>query len=406
MISLILVSSKYALLFLEKVGCLIDCDVNIPLKYNKLIDGLLLDLMYILFCTRVWFLYFHLRSSSIITESKWWKLISDQQYEQRNFFLKHRTTPFGSFGKLKKYLCLGYIILAIIEFITNYFLPIDYYGFVNSFWLSLMMIFMIVILYKMPNYDNFLIRKELIIQVSIWIFAAMWFTFVILSQLQRHYVIFATLSQFVAMFGSMAVMFCMVLYPLYKFNHDKNAFAVSENIRTNTEKKGKDGVKRVMAWSEYVGKNKDNFNGFMEHLSKEWAVENLCFILETMQFKHKWKSDELEKIGYYFELPSDLPLSDIVYVNVDGSNNDNDMIKQIIMLTDKYVNDRADLCINVSYNIRNQILIKVNKLRDKSDGDENVDILGEQKDELFLIFDDSLKEIAYLLDDAWRRFNH
>ena len=79
-----------------------------------------------------------------------------------------------------------------------------------------MMIFMIVILYKMPKYDNFLIRKELIIEVSIWMFEAGWFTVVILFELQRNYVIFATMSQYLAMMGSMGVMYYIILYPLKK----------------------------------------------------------------------------------------------------------------------------------------------------------------------------------------------
>ena len=85
-----------------------------------------------------------------------------------------------------------------------------------------MMIFMIIILYKMPEYDNFLIRKELIIEVPIWIVAAVWFVIVILFELQRNYVIIATLSQFAAMWGSMGVMYCIILYPLRKLNRDNN----------------------------------------------------------------------------------------------------------------------------------------------------------------------------------------
>ena len=252
----------------------------------------------------------------------------------------------------------------------------------------------------MPKYDNFLIRKELIIEVSIWIVAAVWFTIVILSELQRNYVIVATLSQFVAMLGSMGVMYCTILYPLRKLSRDNN----DRNSGTPSTPSS-ETISKTMAWTEYVTQSKDNFNKFMQHLTKEWAVENLCFILEIMQFKQKWMENgqgsgsvvDDDKIGYYFELSQDLPRSDIVYLK-QGEDEDGNMKQQILLLSEKYITDRADLCVNISYITRMVIFNKIDELKNENE------LSAEKKGELLLLFDGSLKEIAKLLDDAWRRF--
>ena len=136
-----------------------------------------------------------------------------------------------------------------------------------------------------------------------------------------------------------------------------------------------------MFWTVYVNAVSDdkNWNKFMRHLIKEFAVENLCFVLEAIQFKTQLivEPDKLFKkknqteddkqsnnnnnsvhnvfvndknIGWFMKLPNGLPQSSIIV------NSKRNYIEQIDKIYEKYIANDALLQINISFEAREEFM--------------------------------------------------
>ena len=153
-------------------------------------------------------------------------------------------------------------------------------------------------------------------------------------------------------------------------------------------------------------------------------MENLCFILEAMQFKQQFIPNldtllkdrykyEDDTVGWIIKLPNSLPSSSIV------EKQDN-YEEQIILLYNKYIKSDADLSINISYDTRKNFMsdksqvIGHGKNRYDNDGNGLVQSNGKEhnekekyveiRDKMLKIFDGALCDIDSNLAASFIRF--
>eukprot|EP01084_Bolivina_argentea_P049554 91125_1 len=364
--------------------CVLTFCKSIPQQISKIIITSFLYGLYLTSSVRVWLLYFNLRWSEEIKLSEWVKQINISSIEN-NFFLKYKSTPIGSFKKMKWYILIFYFILiSIFSAIVCY--DVSLFAEMNGVSIFMVFTFQIVILYRTKN-DVFYIRKEMVICTAIWLMIAAYYAITIPLKLHDKYMFVTILTPYIAFIGGILINAASILYPLYHL-HNMN---FTEGIRLS------EAGNCSLLWTEYVSSCRNNFDNFMNHLVKEYSVENLLFILEVMQFKAKNFDDtSLNKainkdtnVGYYLHLPSDITKSTIIY----GKETIHPL-QQILSLYNKYIIRGAPLQVNISYSACSEIEIEINSvIMNKNNFKFNP-----------LIFDSAVIEIVSLVNDSWCRY--
>eukprot|EP01084_Bolivina_argentea_P097276 174896_1 len=355
--------------------CLLPICHQISNKVVIISDTILLDGIYITMVLRVWLLYFNLHWSKKITNSEWHKRIN-KQATTNNVFLKYKST-LGSFNFMKWAALILYIfIVGVSAFIVAF--DVSAFGKFNGAKLFVTVIFQVYILYKTPQNDVWKIKKELTMLLSIWCFAGLYFGVSVPLQLSDQFIEFAILSPYISFISCLTMTCVAVLYPIRQFEQGPDTLKLAKSPSVNMKD----------SWSGYVCKSNGHFERFMQHLQKEWSLENCLFIIEVMQFKDN-NSTNNDDIGYYLQLPKDIPKSEIVY-----GENENIPVQQMFGLYDKYVKNGSDFELNISYKHRMDVITKISEATLNKDNFQfNV-----------LIFDDCLMEISRLMNDSWHRY--
>ena len=142
------------------------------------------------------------------------------------------------------------------------------------------------------------------------------------------------------------------------------------------------------------------FESFMQHLSREFSMENLLSLVEFLQFQ-KYVAEE---IGYYDKddaekilcdelvLSKEVPLSGIVY------DEEMDLKNKAYAIYTKYIDNRAEYSINISYLVRQKLV----NLMDNYENWMGNDVLTDV--ELMNIFAGACREIKRLMNDSYQRF--
>ena len=160
----------------------------------------------------------------------------------------------------------------------------------------------------------------------------------------------------------------------------------------------------------------DLFDSFMQHLIREFSMENLLAIIEFTQFKNHAKetfniNDDNEKVGDIIDytFASTVPLSDIVYNGgMKGKSSKKKTggteIERVRMfkikaykLYGKYVKWGSEFEVNISHRVR----VKLDELMgsyDKWIGSDSSEM------EVVDIFDAASTELGSLLRDSLKRF--
>ena len=109
-----------------------------------------------------------------------------------------------------------------------------------------------------------------------------------------------------------------------------------------------------------------------------------------------------DKAECHFEVPGVVPNSDIIHM----CQHQADVKQQALFLSDKYIQDLADSCINVPFVMKMDILTKMDGSKSAADDghEENAKVSANNRSKLQWIFNDNLEETAGLLDDAGGAF--
>eukprot|EP01084_Bolivina_argentea_P224363 379421_1 len=144
----------------------------------------------------------------------------------------------------------------------------------------------------------------------------------------------------------------------------------STGTRVRLKTDGNDKHTHVRSWQRYVNDCEDDtkFNTFVRHLTREFATENIYFILEIIQYKRQFMSDHAiqtylgnkvyvcdANAGWIMKLPCCLPQS-LIIKKYKGQ-----FVKQIEQFYRKYVAWEATMAINMSYESRKKFMTQMNK---------------------------------------------
>ena len=397
---------------------------------------------FVLITCRVWLLYFDLKFGEAILAYSWWETVVN---DHRNWWIQNKRT----YGSFKRYIYKRVIIFISIWWLIiclgAYYLPTMYLLSVtiipDSFWC-----FMVYLFCKMPkHYDVFYIRKEINRLVIFYIFPTAWYAVTRGGEIDSKYLIISWISGYLIVPISCAITAIITLLPYYENKTIRRQASVMAQIKENSTSNMDTCPYYGNLWVLYVNSCDDDnhWNQFMQHLIREIAVENLCFVLECIQFKQqlikkfypdykaqKSKSDKVDdnvnkdedddqKIGWIIPLPPCLPSCSIITDNIDRPR------AQIYEIYMKYIHDDARLLVNISYESRSKFIHdidhkfgiiqewnKVDRHRDRIQspsapeevGANNANGDGTDDRELLKIFDSLLCDVCENLNGAFYRF--
>ena len=343
---------------------------------------------------RVWLLFYDLKHGKAILSHEWWSTISDE----KDWFIRNKNR-YGSFRKFLWKPTIIIIISLLSMGISLSFVPEKIainarqitLGLNNLYW-----IFLVFLFCKMPKeYDTLLIRKEINRLVIFYAFSTVWYTISTQTIEKTVPYIAYWYNVFYTYLFTIVISAMVTLWPHYDKSLQIKRRQSQENSMSDPSLSSQQIAKQrsrsvsddYSFWTVYVNAVSDdkNWNKFMRHLIKELAVENLCFVLETMQFKRLMipepdklfvdenqnenakKKQHIElhdvwiddnKFGWFMKLPNGLPQSSII------ANSKGNYIEQINKIYDKYLSKDALLEINISFDAKHHFMTDYNQIMD------------------------------------------
>eukprot|EP01084_Bolivina_argentea_P087392 157838_1 len=199
------------------------------------------------------------------------------------------------------------------------------------------------------------------------------------------------------------------------------SYAHSQEQHEHKPKNKTESIHRIL-------QSKHGFNAFARHLTKEFCIENLLFVVETQQWLQslikdakymQFAEDELEKkrpFSLTLEFPETAPKSLIIQetTTVDTTEeigNDFPSISeylQCVQLFDKYIKNSAYFMININSESRIRLYQTMGYSHSHSQNhNEMVETLQKNKlstKDLFYLYDGCRQQIYTLLTYAYSRF--
>ena len=157
-------------------------------------------------------------------------------------------------------------------------------------------------------------------------------------------------------------------------------------------------------------------HAFINHLSKEFSVETLLFIIEVIQFQNYIKdrckydlmpeipgSSLYEKISF----PADMPQSDIVFTaDIDERDLLYSLKLKAVRLFEKYIRTQSGLEVNISYRCRQRLTELMGNDNILHEWLENSENERMQFEKLLHLYDESCSQVFALDIDSFNRFKH
>ena len=247
---------------------------------------------------RVYLLFYDLKHAQSLLTHKWWSIISNEQ----DWYMKNKN-KYGSFKwwsiRCLIFIIISWVLLAVgMKYVPDITIPVLAL-FVNSVY-----IIMIVCFCKMPSiYDALKIRKEINILATIFFIQAGYHTATIPLD-REDYPILSYIGMYQTIIVASLFAIVMILLP----NWDKELNYVSDfqqedsislsptttsssdNIIAENPQENNNKCKHYKSWQMYVNDCNDDerWNNWMRHLIREWSSENLCFLLEIIQYKQQF----------------------------------------------------------------------------------------------------------------------
>eukprot|EP01084_Bolivina_argentea_P319715 554564_1 len=289
---------------------------------------------------RAYMLYFDIRWNLALQDSQW-QIHIDPSLKQ-NWFLSNRK----SFGSRKK--CAVFLFsIWFFYFIANtIFLIANGFSIQKNKDVRMLLttpqtyvvpfIFFIIILCKLPEFnDIYLVRKEIKYSILIWF---LWLIINAISGLidritggsgtsAAYGTITYGLTHLRISFLSVTICYLLFHWTAKKFHLPTNVFSLWSyndnailldqysvpNKRQTSISIGSEKITYLNILKDTVG-----FRYFTNHLSKSWAIENVLFIIEIIQFRNKLQqifgsinTDDTNLLSL-FEITSQVPKSSLV----------------------------------------------------------------------------------------------
>eukprot|EP01084_Bolivina_argentea_P169697 294150_1 len=256
--------------------------------------------------------------------------------------------------------------------------------------------------------DNFYIMKEFkLLSLAFFIGLVVYFIVEPVQYVGTSLYIYGVLISFVTVFVNSSGIFVQIWWVIHVINKDKNfnyQRENSESVKNKSETRIRDTLKI-----------EHEFESFFSHLSKEWSMENLLFVIEISQMqllikeycKDKSNNMQFKSIQESVLNNECIPKSYIVYhksckqlmkeydVNVTGDIDEDDKIVEfkikLFILFNKYVNPNSELQINISYREKDQLSNIMNDIN------YFINNINMNENELFMLYHGSINELMRLL---------
>ena len=397
----------------------------------------------VLLTTRVWFLHFDLKYNVAILNYNWWETITNET----NWYIRKKKT-YGCLKFMWRYiLCIAILwcMLTIICWIISERLQrISFTIGANICWVIMIWCFC-----KMPpEYDVLLIRKEINRLVIYYFICAVWYGVAAGASLGEKYLWMQWVSAFVSYSLTISMTTMSTLWPRAEQNRGLMFFKPDRlrsdiiNKNLSLDKEQDRNNKSILSWEIYINQVDDdgNWNKFMRFLTRDFAIENLCFAIEVIQFKQQfidnydsiWIDNNVnafyddDKYGWLLKLPQGLPMSSIINQHDNEEKTEsvyNRYKRQIQALHRKYISYDSNLAINISGHSRDQFMNDLEMISysnievvqtltdipsesvDDDQGTVNIDIMSDiDKERLMKLFDNALLDIHQNLSGSFSRF--
>ena len=393
-------------------GLLVNDTQSQSYKVLTVIEDLLITPLYyyvsFLCLVRFWMVYYDIHFSNSCLNLEWKQCISSDMVELKKdkWYVSHRTTIGNSSYMVKRtliicsfFVALSLTLIYLLEFEV---IQIKIYHAVNAIVFGILILGLIIIPRKIPTTfsDHINLCKEMKV-MSIWLKIALlvYALAVIIELILGRVPMTAVLIQLCGMLALFVAVICSTSWVLKiavpkpaSFNYDMN-------------------VKEIL-------KDDKLFDGFMQHLIKEFCMENLLGLIEFVQFKKKvievYNINDEQVVNHEtneYEFPASVPLSDIVYghseekMEIDtiqrADTIEDSEVKFKIMARDlykKYLRSNSEFELNLS-----------SKVRTRMDGLIGIydEWIVRDYDELQMakVFDSCILELTALLRGSKDRFD-
>eukprot|EP01084_Bolivina_argentea_P026696 49677_1 len=409
----------------------------------------------VIFCGlwRFWLIHYDLKIAHCLSQSKWKKYLNSQLTEN-NWFINNKQ-KYGSTTYVKKVVITMWLIFSVIRitlFQLFLFHPtlLSLAQSIDSVLYLIPIILVLIIGVKAPHIqDKFYLRKEMTYYCLIVIIAiAIYIIGIVINRIgiidyywiQAIFCVDASLSVFgLAMIQTAWITRQIKMDPAYRNQHT----ILSNMNEMNDMQKSNKEITMKSYLSEQQG-----FDKFVQHLQKEFCLEIILFLIETNQFKELVK--KRQKLQFIHEETCEeyktdiyggifgevmVPKSQIVYqifkdeqpnmeptksfrnkiLSIDGlpefvmthSNNRStinlDEMSKLktacFLLYDRYIRIGAELELNISYHVRYSLIQLLSNPTQFIEKNHDVN-----KDKLFALFDDAIKEQMSLMMYSFTRF--
>ena len=221
----------------------------------------------LLFCSRVWLLYFDYHHSRSLASESWQILISPDSVEN-NWFLRKRATLGNPEYISKRIICPIVCVRTVLYIVIQFIIPMPSYidlRFIEPVLFGVLsvatVVFMGCIWSKYPNFaDTFFIRNEL--RIVFWTVSLGTICGSVILLMQRHFEVTPTMHICATQIAGCFVMWMMIVYPKRMLLQEQLVQYQASDGRIDT----------VDHWENKMS-TRHGYEQFANYLSKQFAVE-------------------------------------------------------------------------------------------------------------------------------------
>eukprot|EP01084_Bolivina_argentea_P037852 69993_1 len=366
---------------------------------------------------RVYLMHFEI-NYAVSMSTRDWKLLLSDTVKNNDFYSRNRNT-FGNWKWVSKYFIAYIIIGGSIDMIITIFEHPKLFSVAHGlsqliyiFWLFILILFCAYLFIKTPKFeDAYFVRQELKYLLTLCLFCLVLYVSMIAisddTSIGKLCNEIQTSAVSIATFGQVIIAEYIILNKIKQcdesgFDYDYAQLRHNNMPINNPTFRNRAGSRatsraRVRTISDVQPRKEIPIyklfntlishpiaiNFFVKHLRSEFAIENLLFVIELIQWIylsipnkdfHLFDIKPLEQIS--FELSTAIPLSSAnIYNETDGFN----WKRSIELIYKKYICSSAEYQVNLPYYIQNGFLNLINLLKIKRQIDDNIYIFKHKQ---------------------------
>ena len=361
-----------------------------------------------LILARYWLIYYDFRFTDSWLNLKWKECISSSMtvLSEDKWYISHRSTYGNASWIIKKFIKIsGFMVFGSfmalslqISDIINIQLWHEFNVIVFATILSVLI--MVVCKWQPTFSDSIYLYKEMKTVAVCWLLLLSMYAICVIIWYFIDSIYIILIISFVGIMANFILTFLSTFWVMQQMSRRRRESSVYD--------KGELDLYEIL-------RNDVLFDAFMQHLIKEFCMENLLALIEFTQFKKhiietfNINSEDLIEAGLNlrYEFPADVPLSDIVHARSTSSEHSTSTCEQYgvhiqykIMayrLYNKYIKSASKFELNLSHQSRKRLHELMRCYHEWINND------NFQEMEMVKLFDPCLAELVSLLNGSKKR---